>query len=194
MEVPVIRAATRDERQAVLDVLTLAFATDPLARWAAPGAKQYLAAFPPFADAFGGNGLAPGATYIVDGFEGAAAWLPPGVQPDVERVLANFQELMDPELLPDLLGVFEQMDQYHPQEPHWYLPMIGVDPVSQGRGLGGLLMRHALRRCDEERMPAYLESTNPRNLSLYLRHGFEILGTIRVGEAPPVVPMLRPPR
>jgi len=45
MEVPVIRAATRDERQAVLDVLTLAFATDPLARWAAPGAKQYPAAF-----------------------------------------------------------------------------------------------------------------------------------------------------
>ena len=116
------------------------------------------------------------------------------MQPDVERVLANFQELMDPGLLPDLLGVFEQMDQYHPQEPHWYLPMIGVDPVRQGRGLGGLLMRHVLRRCDEERMPAYLESTNPRNLSLYLRHGFEILGTIRVGEAPPVVPMLRPPR
>jgi hypothetical protein len=55
-------------------------------------------------------------------------------------------------------------------------------------------MRPVLRRCDEERMPAYLESTNPRNLSLYLRHGFEILGTIRVGEAPPVVPMLRPPR
>jgi hypothetical protein len=158
MEVPVIRSATQDERQAVLVVLTLAFATDPLARWAAPGAKQYLAAFPPFADAFGGNGLARGATYIVDGFEGAAAWLPPGVQPDVERVLANFQELMDPGLLPDLRGVFEQMDQYHPQEP------------------------------------PYLESTNPRNLSLYLRHGFEILGTIRVGEAPPVVPMLRPPR
>ena len=123
-----------------------------------------------------------------------AAWLPPGVQPDVGRVLANFQEHVDPELLPDLMGVFEQMDQYHPQEPHWYLPMVGVDPVSQGRGLGGLLMRHALRRCDDERMPAYLESTNPRNLSLYLRHGFEILGTIRVGGAPPVVPMLRQPR
>jgi ribosomal protein S18 acetylase RimI-like enzyme len=92
--------------------------------------------FPLFADAFGSNGL------------------------------ANFLEHGDPELLPDLMGVFEQMDQYHPQESHWYLPMVGVDPVCQGRGFGGLLMRH----------------------------GFEILGTIRVGGAPPVVPMLRQPR
>ncbi|MGZ9111899.1 MAG: GNAT family N-acetyltransferase, partial [Rhodoplanes sp.] len=37
-------------------------------------------------------------------------------------------------------------------------------------------------------------STNPRNMSLYLRHGFEALGTIRIGSSPPLVPMLRRPR
>ncbi len=104
MDIPIVRSATQDERQAVLDVLTLAFATDPLARWAVPGAKQYLALFPPFADAFGGNGLALGATYVVDGFDGAAAWLPPGVQPDVERVLAKFQEHVAGAALVSALG------------------------------------------------------------------------------------------
>ena len=55
-------------------------------------------------------------------------------------------------------------------------------------------MRHALARCDEERALAYLESSNPRNISLYERHGFEVMGAIEVGAAPLVTPMLRRPR
>src|SRR5262249_8485856 len=89
------------------------------------------------------------------------------------------------------LGLFQQMAGYHPHEPHWYLPLIGVDPACQGKGFGDALMAHALARCDREGTPAYLESTNPRNISLYRRHGFEALGEIRVGESPPLVPMLR---
>jgi hypothetical protein len=38
-----------------------------------------------------------------------------------------------------------------------------------------------------------LESTNPRNLSLYKRHGFEPIGTIQQGSSPPLYPMLRLP-
>ena len=57
-----------------------------------------------------------------------------------------------------------------------------------------MLMRHATERFDAEGVPAYLESTNPRNISLYLRHGFEILGTIQAGSSPAVVPMIRHPR
>jgi ribosomal protein S18 acetylase RimI-like enzyme len=86
------------------------------------------------------------------------------------------------------------MAAYHPDEPHWYLPVIGVDPAHQGRGYGAALMRHATERCDRDVVPAYLESSNPRNISLYLRHGFEILGTIQVGSSPQMVPMLRTPR
>jgi len=74
------------------------------------------------------------------------------------------------------------------------LPLVGVDPIAQGRGYGALLMRHAAHRFDAEGVPAYLESSNPRNISLYLRHGFEILGTIQVGDSPTVTPMLRRPR
>jgi len=45
--------------------------------------------------------------------------------------------------------------------------------------------------CDEEGLPAYLESSNPRNISLYRRFGFEAVGEIRVGNIPALVPMLR---
>ena len=105
-----------------------------------------------------------------------------------------FRDTVKPEHLDDLLGTFDEMDSYHPEEPHWYLPLIGVEPNARGRGLGEALMRHALSRCDREKKVAYLESSNPRNISLYERHGFEVMGEIQVGLGPLVTPMLRRPR
>jgi ribosomal protein S18 acetylase RimI-like enzyme len=86
------------------------------------------------------------------------------------------------------------MARYHPDGPHWYLPMIGVTPGHQGHGYGSLLLEHAVARCDREGLPAYLESTSPRSVGLYRRHGFEVVAEIRVGNAPPIFPMLRTPR
>ena len=55
-------------------------------------------------------------------------------------------------------------------------------------------MEQGLLRCDRDSIPAYLESSNPRNISLYERHGFEVLDTFQVGSTPPVSPMLRESR
>jgi ribosomal protein S18 acetylase RimI-like enzyme len=191
---PVVRAATEADRKTVCDVVTLAFVTDPLARWAIADATRYLASMPSFFDAFGGPGLPHGATYVVENCAGAALWLPPGIEPDDERMNAIMAAAVPAEVLPDLAGVFEQMAGFHPHEPHWYLPLIGVDPALQGRGYGAALMRHAVRRLDADGVLAYLESSNPRNISLYQRHGFEILGTVQVGASPVVTPMLRHPQ
>lgn len=49
----------------------------------------------------------------------------------------------------------EQMGRYHPQERHWYLPFIGVDPLHQGKGYGAALMQHALIPCDRDHTLAY---------------------------------------
>ena len=94
----------------------------------------------------------------------------------------------------DLYAVLERMANYHPSEPHWYLPLIGVDPAHQGKGHGATLLTYALDQCDSVRCCAYLGSTNPRNITLYQRHGFNALGEIQVGTSPPLVPMLRTPR
>ena len=68
-----------------------------------------------------------------------------------------------------------------------------VDPTSQGRGYGSALLRYALEQIDRTGAPAYLESSNPRNVPLYERHGFKILGRVQAGSSPTVVPMLRRP-
>jgi GNAT superfamily N-acetyltransferase len=71
--------------------------------------------------------------------------------------------------------------------------MIGVEPHAQGRGLGGALMKHAVERCDADGVLAYLESSNPRNLALYERHGFERVGEIQIGTGPLVTGALIEP-
>ena len=56
-----------------------------------------------------------------------------------------------------MFAMFEQMDAYHPGEPHWHLPLIGVDPASPGRGIGAALQRRVLDQCDGRRiLRAYL--------------------------------------
>jgi ribosomal protein S18 acetylase RimI-like enzyme len=116
------------------------------------------------------------------------------VSPDEEPPVATIRETVSERLQAHAFTILEQIGAAHPKEPHWYLWMIGTDPTQQGRGFGSALMRHALAACDYDKRLAYLESSNPRNLSLYLRHGFELLGTIRVGGCPPIFPMLRKPR
>jgi ribosomal protein S18 acetylase RimI-like enzyme len=59
-------------------------------------------------------------------------------------------------------------------EPHWYLWVLGVDPASQGQGIGGTLLRAGLERADASALPCYLETMNPVNVPLYQKFGFEI--------------------
>ena len=188
-----VRAASEREQQAVIDVITLAFSTDPMARWAYPNPQTYLAVMPETIKAFGGNGFPHGTVHLVDGGGAAAMWLPPGVQPDSERLEVLTVEHAPAERQEDMARVFEQMGSFHPAEPCWYLPLIGVDPTSQGRGYGSALLRHALEQVDRTGSVAYLESSNPRNVPLYERHGFEALGRIQAGSSPTLVPMLRRP-
>jgi GNAT superfamily N-acetyltransferase len=194
MERPSVRDATSADEAPAIYTIVLAFAADPVARWTWPRSADYLAAMPSFARAFGGKGFVHGGACCTENHTGAALWLPPGVGPDEGRMDELMQSMVSPELLKDAASLLEQMAGYHPSEPHWYLPLIGVDPVYQGKGHGNALMAYATARCDRDRVPAYLESTNPRNISLYLRHGFEALGTIQAGSSPPLVPMLRRPR
>jgi ribosomal protein S18 acetylase RimI-like enzyme len=180
--------------EAAFAVIVLAFAADPAARWSWPRPEDYLRNMPLLAHAFGGKSFTLGTADAIDDLAGVALWLPPGVTSDEEALGTLFERTAPAAIQQDLAGVFEQMASFHPHEPHWYLPLIGVDPARQGQQLGDKLMAHALARCDADRLPAYLESSNPRNLGFYQRHGFEMLGKIQVGSSPTIVPMLRKPR
>ena len=191
---PTVRTMTPADEVPAIDTVVLAFSADPVARWSWPDSHQYLTSMPSLTRAFGSRAFGHNGAYCTDGYSGAALWLPPGVTPDEEALGEIVRGTVSPSIRDNVFAVFEQMAKYHPAEPHWYLPLIGVDPAHQGKGHGDALMRYALQQCDRDHKPAYLESTNPRNISLYRRHGFDVVGTIQVGSSPPLVPMLRQPR
>ena len=188
-----IRTMTPGDEFRAIDTIALAFAADPMTRWVWPSAYEYLSVMQSFVRAFGGAAFANDGAFCSDQYAGAALWLAPGVHADEAKLGELMETTASPAAREAGPAIFEQMATYHPKEPHWYLPLIGVDPAHQGKGHGDALMRYALARFDRERLPAYLESTNPRNISLYRRHGFEELGTIQAGSSPTLVPMLRHP-
>ena len=53
-----------------------------------------------------------------------------------------------------------------------HLQLLGTSVALQGCGIGAALLRRGLTRADGGHSPCYLESSNPRNVPFYERHGF----------------------
>ncbi|MGZ5395486.1 MAG: GNAT family N-acetyltransferase [Mycobacterium sp.] len=200
-EIEIAPAQRRDARQ-IGTVLARAFYDDPVTSWMLPDHRTRLKAL---TRAFTGlarhHFLPRGGSEVGrrDGPVGAATlWDPPG-----QRKASRREELrMAPMMLwsfrsrvPALAQVQELMEEHHPEEPHWYLMLIGSDPSVRGAGFGQALMRSRLDRCDADRVPAYLENSNPKNEAYYLRFGFEVIGEIKLPDGGPSMwPMWREPR
>ena len=184
--------ATDEER--AISTLVLAFAADPHLRWLYPDAQRYLDHFPAVLRSFAGVAFAGDTIWQLEDVSAVALWLPPGVAPDTDATVAVFQASVPTEKLADLMVVFEQMDDAHPQAPHWYLAWIGIDPAHQGRRLGSELLQRCLEVIDSDHLPTFLDTPNPRTVPFYQRHGFDVVGESAAGACPPVVSMLRPAR
>lgn len=189
-----VEAATATDEEAAIATLALAFAGDPMMRWSWPDPRDYLENFSAFAMAFGGMALLKGTAHRVDGCAGIALWLAPGVEPDGRALGQLMRTTVKAEVLMEGILIMEQKMCYQPKEPYWYLPLIGIDPAHQGKGLGTALLQHALAQCDRDGSLAYLESSNPTNIGLYQRQGFEVQGRIQIGSSPELFPMLRKPQ
>lgn len=186
-----MRTAVPDEADAVVGPLVLSFATDPLLRFFFPEPATYVEAFPELARAFARAALDHKAAHYVEGFVASSLWFPPGVEPDRGAIRPMFERTIEHNRLETIFEVIREKAKYHPEEPHWYLQMIGVDPQLQGRGHGSALLTHVLDLIDAENEVACLDSSNPANVPLYERFGFEVMATVTVADAPPVFPMVR---
>jgi ribosomal protein S18 acetylase RimI-like enzyme len=182
------------ERERAIATITTAFTGDPVLRWVMPDSHQYLTYFPELIRRFAGKAFDGGSAYATDAYAGSCLWLRPGVEPDQEPLIELVQQAIPAGNQENVFAMLEAMGEYHPREPLWYLPVIGVDPAKQGQGLGSALLSHVLAEVDREGKPAYLEASSERSRALYLRHGFEVTGTIQVADSPPLWPMLRKAR
>ena len=59
-----------------------------------------------------------------------------------------------------------------PTGPHWGLSAIGVEPILEGQGIGGLLLAQVLDECDRTGTAASLLCSKAKNVPFYERHGY----------------------
>jgi GNAT superfamily N-acetyltransferase len=202
MAMTTIRPATAADRATLADSLASAFSEDPLFSWMAgagpnrPLQPRVRVVF----DAFVKLELARNEHLVFtdDRGIGVAIWkapnrwkMPPG---DMVRALPAMLRAFGVKAT-RMIGAFNAIEKVHPNEEHYYLEALGTRQDMQSKGIGSGVLCHMLDRCDLEGLPAYLESSNPRNVPFYARHGFDVTGEISVGKgAPRVTAMWRDPR
>ncbi len=199
--VPAVRRAREADIATVSLILAAAFDDDPVLNWFVRQDERHGAAM----ELLLGRGAeravrAHGECYLTEDRRGAAAWQPPGFEgppPTPEQRERVASEVCDtPEGRRRFAQFVELMAEHHPAEPpNFYLGAIGVLPAVQRGGLGSLLIRAVLDRCDREGIPASLISTRERNLPLYERHGFVVSARVELPDGGPSMwPMWREPR
>jgi GNAT superfamily N-acetyltransferase len=197
-----LRVAGRGDAAETAQALARAFHADPVLGWMLPakGSRhRRLRRF--FVTELSHESLRHGAVELacIDGrVAGAAVWFPPGTWSSGTEAsaLPGYLRAFGRRVVTVLRYQSVAVPAHPREEPHWYLGFIGVDPVRQGQGVGAALLRSRLRRCDQEGLPAYLESSNPKNVPLYEHLGFQVTGTLDLPEGAPVVhtmwrPMVR---
>ena len=194
-----VRLAGPDDAEAVGRILAEGFADDPVLSWLV-GGEGRVDKLLPFFEFIGREANIPlGATWLSRDRLGCACWTPPDPEPWPPERSGRFGALLAAERWDgddfERLGVLNAvMDEHHPRVPHWYLGSIATVPAGRGRGLGTTLLGAGLEVVDRDGLPAYLESSNPRNVSLYERHGFAVTERVDLPDGPPLTLMWRQAR
>ena len=125
-------------------------------------------------------------------FEGVAVWLPPQGYP------MTFGKLLRSVPFSMMVGfarsgcgrmrnIGDFLDGVHKKVTpfrHWYLEAIGVAPEHQGKGYASRLIRGMLSRVDDENLPCFLDTMDPKNVRIYERFGFKVVDESRIPGTP----------
>jgi GNAT superfamily N-acetyltransferase len=197
-----VRLARRDEAALLGVVLADAFAEDPVFGWLIPPQVRArdirLRTF--FTSMSRGYLRRGKPCYLTSDASAAALWSAPGAwamslsQVILEAVPSGLALRGG---LVRALRTQAQIEHLHAGQstPHWYLGYLGTRRDRQGEGLGTQMLRAVLTGADTDGVPAYLESSNERNLPLYERSGFRVIGELQaLGYGPTIWRMWRDPQ
>ncbi len=196
---PPARPAGSEDRDEVLEIIVDAFFDDPFLSWIFEDETTRRAGLHAFYGRQVHRFPPTGTMLVTPGFEAASIWFAPAPDDGLGPVYDGFVEMLVEQLGEETayrkLTGLAQVGAGHPHTPHWYLATVGTRPGHQGRGLGPTVISPVLDRCDAQGVPAFLESSNPRNVPFYERLGFVVTGSVRMPDDGPVVTfMWREPR
>jgi ribosomal protein S18 acetylase RimI-like enzyme len=187
-----LRKAKPSDVSRLSDVLAQAMNEDPVICWLIPRSETRQRVLPRFFALLIRHLYLPtDEVYTTEDLAAAALWLPPGnaAPPTSDTLrLASHAVLLLPRVGGALMRaprMLRLLDSNHPKEPHCYLALLGTEPARQGHGIGSAMLSSQLECCDASGIPAYLESSNPRNIAFYARHGFEVTKELELAPAGP---------
>ena len=187
-----IRKLDPSQLEAASNALMMGFSTDPFQRWLMPDPTIYYKNYKKWTINTCKQSFLEEGVFGDENNYGTAVWFPPGFDIDFADVSETFKEIPK-DRKAEAFKMFEMMDESRVHDA-WYLEYLAVDPSKQGSGLGSLILKESLKVIDELGEAAYLESSNPQNMSLYERFGFRFLKKIQVGSSPQINAMFRQPK
>ena len=193
------------EQPAVIGALSRAFYDDPMFGYFLPNLLHQMKGIAAFMSAGVADAKPFDEVWVAhaDGkVAGAAVWLPPGSYPRGVRRDATVNLRSIPVIARSgkrslaSSKLLTAVDKAHHLilEPHYYLAILGTDPLYQRTGAGSAALQPVLDRCDEQGISAYLETQKDENLAYYQRHAFELIQKLEVSTVPPIWTMMRRPR
>jgi len=191
-----------DQYNSACILLSKAFANYPLFKWIFPKSQYREQILPWYLGMAIRDCLQHGNVYTTTLFEGVSAWSKKGETDAKLQRLASaglFQLPFRIGLIPFIRVLIygktiESIKAQNAPKSHWYLSVLGVDPIHQRRGIGCLLLEPILKKASQSDLHCYLETHDESNLPFYKNNGFEIVheGVIRKN-GPKIWAMLRPP-
>ncbi len=172
-----VRRARPEDTAVIGEIFADAFSADPVGRWICSDPAYPRWCWPLLVPLL----LPDNEVYVTENGQGAAIWIRPGVKPDMKlglAVLWDYWRRFGLRPIIRFLRLVIGTEKHHPKDLHYYLLAVGVRPESTGLGIGSALLEPVLAECDRRNVIAYLENSNPLNLSFYQRHGFEVRGEI----------------
>jgi len=173
---PEITVATPAEREAVVSCMVAAFVKDPVLRYLFPDEVTY----PRYAAAFFGylfdKRVRKQTIWTIERGASTAIWEPP--PSGDEHAGDTLSAHLPAGPLARLRAYDEAVHAALPGAPFWYLGVLATHPASAGRGWGRAVMKAGLRRAAADGLPAVLETSNPDNVELYRRAGWQVVRTV----------------
>lgn len=202
-----VRRATIDDRDAIAVAAARSFTIDPYFGWLGGTRLNTHRILPSMMIGILHDSITFGECWTIEvdndeptlcGIAGMAAWFSPGMKPHggtravaiaarglrgvvgIRRPLASFR-------------LTKALENAYPDDEHYYLQLLALDPEWQRHGLGSALIRPGLDAADTQGLPCYLETQRFANLAWYERFGFKLREVIELPGTPKMWTMLREP-
>lgn len=176
-------------------VLAKAFLDDPVARWPLPDGVDDLERRLRSMFTWGYEGLCDlDMVWETPDGAGVVVWVPPGGADSLiesDRAVRERLAVLTSDDAERYGVLWDWLEARLPDEPHWFLDAIGVDPARQTQGIGGAMVAWGVAKADRDGVPAVLETGRERTVRFYERFGFRVIERSNAPDGGPTVWFMR---